>query len=169
MKHINLYEDHDLLRDLNKLGIHEVKWEVSNGGKLKGTDEYVRIERLLEKEERIVNEWSYKNFRIEKIKGVYGSEPFGDHDYLHYYRYDFHVTINSEANKQSTKEFSFIIRIDPTSAISKFNSILIRREHVWTISNGSVEESFEYTKELMEGYDKEPIFPYVLKVFEKIL
>ena len=73
MKHLSIYEDYDLLRDLTKLGINEVNWTI-HFRKILSKDPSLNKNkrRVFEEEHEIANNWTYKNLRIDGVSGDYG-------------------------------------------------------------------------------------------------
>ena len=173
MKHINIYEDYDLLRDLAKLGINEVKWDVDVA--ITNMDEIARItkKKLCEEDHEIANNWTYKNLRFVEIEGEYGFRIYGGDSGLIDIMNTFRVELNSYSNAQSTKYFTFYVRIDLSKGTIKNNKsyIGIAEGHTIDVNTGVLDmtKSTDYNKELIDGFNKNPIFPYILKFFESLL
>ena len=159
MKHLSIYEDYDLLRDLTKLGINEVKWDAVFINATPSKLEYA--------EHEIANEWTYKNLRFASVSMRYSDIETKEGDIL---EYRFSVTLNSSDNRQSTKNFTiFVLITSPDIKDNPKHIVTICGGHVIQRNQNPMKESSEFAKELIEGYGKEAVLPYALKVFESIL
>ena len=164
MKHINLYEDHDLLRDLTKLGINEIKWDVDTD-RSSDTTPIAKLEAY-EEDHEIANNWNYKNLRFVEIEGDYGYKIRTDSNNISDTAYYFELTFNSDRNKLSVNSLVALVRIN-TAGDDTGTYIIISKGN--RSSNETVVKTFDFNTELIDGYGKNPIFPYILKTIEKLL
>ena len=169
MKHLSIYEDYDLLRDLTKLGINEVNWTI-HFRKILSKDPSLNKNkrRVFEEEHEIANNWTYKNLRIDGVSGDYGYSLLNSNRESYYI---FSIELNRKPDKYSQNIFHIHVRIN--TQLPALNSIIVQERntnHLKGTYDGIVLiESVEFTKELIKGFLKEPILPYALKVFESIL